>query len=132
MYKFSNYISSVVVEMYSIHITSFSCVRLLDVKSTSGLRLRIPSRMAVVWIMTEKIAVYLLIRQSKVKDQTCQNEQIFFNCLLDFRLIKCVNFPNGPRILTRNQDEWSISQFLRPDASARVARACLGAKKYSG
>ena len=48
MYKFSNYISSVVVEMYLIQITSLSCVQLSDVNFTSGLRLRIVSRLAVV------------------------------------------------------------------------------------
>ena len=57
MYKFSDYISSVVVEMYLIQITSLSCVGLSDVNSTSGLRLRILSRLAVVEITTEKIAV---------------------------------------------------------------------------
>ena len=61
MYKFSNYISSVVVEMYLIQITSLSCVQLSDVNSTSGLRLRILSRLAVVKITTEKIAVHLLV-----------------------------------------------------------------------
>ena len=58
MYKFSDYISSVVVEMYLIQITSLSCVQLSDVNSTSGLRLRILSRLAVVKITTEKFAVY--------------------------------------------------------------------------
>ena len=57
MYKLSDYISSVVVEMYLIQITSLSCVGLSDVNSTSGLRLRILSRLAVVEITTEKIAV---------------------------------------------------------------------------
>ena len=59
MYKLSDYISSVVVEMYLIQITSLSCVGLSDVNSTSGLRLRILSRLAVVEITTEKIAVYM-------------------------------------------------------------------------
>ena len=41
MYKLSDYISSVVVEMYLIQITSLSCVWLSDVNSTSGLHLRV-------------------------------------------------------------------------------------------
>ena len=48
MYKLSDYISSVVVEMYLIQITSLNCVQLSDVNSTSGLRLRIVSQLAVV------------------------------------------------------------------------------------
>ena len=60
MYKLSDYISSVVVEMYLIQITSLSCVGLSDVNSTSGLRLRILSRLAVVEITTEKIAVHAI------------------------------------------------------------------------
>ena len=59
MYKLSDYISSVVIEKYLIQITSLSCVQLSDVNSTSGLRLRILSRLAVVEITTEKIAVPL-------------------------------------------------------------------------
>ena len=61
MYKLSDYISSVVVEMYLIQITSLSCVGLSDVNSTSGLRLRILSRLAVVEITTEKIAVQFFL-----------------------------------------------------------------------
>ena len=48
MYKFSDFISSVLVEMYLIQTTSLSCVRLSDVNSTSGLHLRILSRLTVV------------------------------------------------------------------------------------
>ena len=62
MYKLSDYISSVVVEMYLIQITSLSCVQQSDVNSTSGLRLRILSQLAVVKITTEKIAVKLEVR----------------------------------------------------------------------
>ena len=66
MYKFSNYISSVVAEMYLIQITSLSRLPLSDVNSTSELRLRIVSRLAVVWITTEKIAVQTSRENSSV------------------------------------------------------------------
>ena len=61
MYKFLDYVSPVVVEMYLIQITYLSSVQLSDENSSSGLRLRILSRLAVVKITTEKIAVHLLV-----------------------------------------------------------------------
>ena len=55
MYKFSDHISSVVVEIYLSQITSLSWVRLSDVNFTSKLHLRNSSGLAVVWITTKKL-----------------------------------------------------------------------------
>ena len=50
MYRFSDNISSVVVELCLSQITSLSCVQISDVNSTSGLHLTNSSQLAVVWI----------------------------------------------------------------------------------